>query len=82
LVKDDIWKEAAEILRIAAALEILADGTNYNAKTLLQGMFCRVNPFGESDQKVVNLNFVTKCVSITKQNAQNVILRWYAVTWE
>lgn len=37
LVKDDIWKEAAEILRIAASLEILAEGVNYNAKTLLQG---------------------------------------------
>ena len=38
LVKDDIWKETAEILRIAAALEILKDGNDYYAKTLLQGI--------------------------------------------
>ena len=55
LVKDDIWKEAAEVFRIAAALEILADGTNYNAKTLLQGighMFSRVNPRGKVTKKL------------------------------
>ena len=37
LVIDNQWKEAAETLRIASALEILSDGINYTAKTLLQG---------------------------------------------
>ena len=39
LVVDNQWKEAAETLRVASALEILSDGVNYTAKSLLQGIF-------------------------------------------